>query len=94
MKASHAGVTIVGGLGVVGLNDFVELLDERPQLLGVHRCVLDVGQGFRVSSSAHQQTQAGASQRPYLGLFRGFEDVQAGVSQALPGHVGAEVGES
>ena len=91
MQAAHAGVAVIAGLGVVVADDFVKAADELPQVFRVDRRVFDERNGLGVAVNAHQQSQAALADIPNHILVGFSQQIDAGIAQPLPFHIGFQV---
>ena len=80
VEAADAGVAIVGGSGMVGLDDLVEAAAKLSEPVGIHGCILNEGDGLGVAADAHEQPEPRLADGPSLCLVLLCEEVYTGVA--------------
>ena len=92
VQAAHAGMAVIAGLGVVITDDFVKAADELSQVFRIHGRIFDKGNRLGVAVNAHQQPQAALADIPNHILVGFRQQVDAGIAQPLPLHIGFQGG--
>src|SRR5437660_11935518 len=84
MQAAHAGVAVVTGSGVVGVNNRTETAQEIRQFGRVDGGIFNERNWFVVIAPAHEQTESGLAYFPDIPLLGWRQRLRIGVPPLLP----------